>query len=70
VNREALAPYNSYGEPDFVTRGYYVDRTFQCACCGTEETWRATQQKWWYEVAKGGGLFDGEVLHDLPKKTS
>jgi hypothetical protein len=53
VNREALAPNNSYGEPDFVTRGFYVDQPFQCACCGAEETWRATQQKWWYEVAKG-----------------
>jgi len=53
VNREALAPSNSYGEPDFVTRGYYVDHTFHCPRCDVVETWRATQQKWWYEVAKG-----------------
>ncbi|QDT54701.1 hypothetical protein Pan44_27360 [Caulifigura coniformis] len=53
VKREALAPSNSYGEPDFVTRGYYVDQTFQCPRCEVVETWRATQQKWWYEVAKG-----------------
>jgi hypothetical protein len=53
VNRDALAPYNSYGEPDFVTRGYYIDQTFQCVRCDVAETWRATQQKWWYEVAKG-----------------
>jgi hypothetical protein len=52
-NPEKLAPYNSYGEPVFVTRGYYSDIPFQCQGCGVKEVWRATQQKWWYEVAKG-----------------
>lgn len=53
VNRAALAPHGSYGEPDFVTRGHYVDLPFTCADCGKAEVWAATQQKWWYEVAKG-----------------
>src|SRR5262245_11509640 len=53
VNETALAPYNSYGAPDFVTRGYYLDRPFRCVDCGEEEVWTGTQQKWWYEVAKG-----------------
>lgn len=53
VNAENLAPYNSYGVPDFVERGYYVDKDFQCQGCGREEVWTARQQKWWYEVAKG-----------------
>jgi len=53
VNEEDLAPYRSYGAPDFVRRGYYLDRGFRCAGCGSEETWTAEQQKWWYEVAKG-----------------
>jgi Probable zinc-ribbon domain len=53
VNEEALAPYSSYGAPDFVRRGYYVDRPFRCAGCGVGEIWTGTQQKWWYEVAKG-----------------
>jgi hypothetical protein len=53
VNVAALAPYNSYGEPDFVRRGYYEDRPFICAECHTPQVWRAWQQKWWYEVAKG-----------------
>jgi hypothetical protein len=53
VNAELLAPNNSYGAPDFVTRGYYVDRNFCCIDCGKEEVWTGTQQKWWYEVAKG-----------------
>jgi hypothetical protein len=53
VNRELLAPSNSYGEPAFARRGYYVDTPFRCATCGVEQVWTATQQKWWYEVAKG-----------------
>ena len=53
VNAELLAPNNSYGAPDFVQRGYYVDRPFRCVDCGKEEVWTGTQQKWWYEVAKG-----------------
>ena len=53
VNETLLAPNNSYGAPDFVCRGYYVDRPFRCVDCGKEEVWTGTQQKWWYEVAKG-----------------
>jgi len=53
VNEELLAPNNSYGAPDFVRRGYYVDRPFRCIDCGKDEVWTGTQQKWWYEVAKG-----------------
>lgn len=52
-NPENLAPSNSYGVPDFVQRGYYLDILFHCASCQAQEVWRATQQKWWYEVAKG-----------------
>ena len=53
VNESLLRETNSYGIPDFVERGYYKDRFFKCKDCGKEETWRATQQKWWYEIAKG-----------------
>ncbi|HEX2933685.1 MAG TPA: zinc-ribbon domain containing protein [Candidatus Binatia bacterium] len=53
VNEGLLASNNSYGAPDFVRRGYYVDRPFRCADCGKEEVWTGTQQTWWYEVAKG-----------------
>ena len=52
-NPDRLAYYNSYGVPPFVARGYYVDAAFQCAVCKKQEVWRATQQKWWYEVAGG-----------------
>ena len=53
VNEALLAPNNSYGAPDFVRRGFYVDRPFRCIDCGKAEVWTGTQQKWWYEVAKG-----------------
>jgi hypothetical protein len=52
-NPALLAPYNSYGVPSFVERGYYQDSAFACAHCHVEQVWRAAQQKWWYEVAKG-----------------
>jgi hypothetical protein len=50
----ALAPDGSYDAPSFVERGYYLDQPFTCVDCGKAEVWTATQQKWWYEVAKGG----------------
>jgi Probable zinc-ribbon domain len=53
VNEQLLAPNNSYGAPDFVRRGYYTDIPFRCVDCGKEEIWTGTQQKWWYEIAKG-----------------
>ena len=53
VKLDALAPNNSISQPDFVTRGYYVDRPFACQACGVQQIWTAAQQKWWYEVAKG-----------------
>ena len=54
VNPENLAPDNSYGTPDFVKRGFYLDMPFSCKSCGAAEVWTETQQKWWYESAKGG----------------
>jgi hypothetical protein len=53
VNEDSLAPYKSYGAPDYVMHGYYQDFPFRCQDCGKEEIWTAAQQKWWYEVAKG-----------------
>lgn len=53
VNPANLRPTNSYGTPDFVKRGFYVDTAFTCKGCGAIQTWTATQQKWWYESAKG-----------------
>ena len=52
-NPALFAKYNSYGEPAFATRGYYEDTPFRCVDCGKDEVWTATQQKWWFELAKG-----------------
>src|SRR5690242_7707819 len=49
VNPVALAPSNSYSPLPL----FYVDKPFTCRDCGKAEVWRATQQKWWYEIAKG-----------------
>jgi hypothetical protein len=62
-NPDNLAPFNSYGMPDFVQRGYYVDVIFRCASCQKQEVWRATQQKWWYEVAKGNVASLAKLCH-------
>jgi hypothetical protein len=68
VNVSALAPNNSYGTPDFVQRGYYVDRAFRCKTCGKEEVWTATRQKWWYEVAKGFVYSTATLCHACRRK--
>lgn len=56
VNPARLVPNYNYSsdEPEFLKRGYYVDKSFACRDCGQAEIWTATQQKWWYESAKGG----------------
>ncbi len=49
ANWDELAHNNTYGPlPHF-----YVDLSFRCAGCGSDELWTAKQQKWWYEIAKG-----------------
>ncbi|WP_395505924.1 zinc-ribbon domain containing protein [Ectopseudomonas hydrolytica] len=53
VDRSNLAPYNSYGDPIFVRRGWYEDQAFTCHDCGVQQTWTAAQQKWWYEGCEG-----------------
>ena len=40
----------------YLKAGWYRDYPFNCIGCGKLELWTATQQKWWYEVAKGGKL--------------
>jgi len=33
--------------------GYYLDQPFTCRQCGAQEIWKAKDQKWYYEEAKG-----------------
>ncbi len=56
VDVARLQPNNSYGQPDFVWRGFYRDIAFRCIDCGAESVWTAERQRWWYEVA-GGSLY-------------
>jgi len=44
-----LRHINTYGAlPE-----YYIDRPFICRSCGARQIWRADDQKWYYEEAKG-----------------
>jgi hypothetical protein len=44
-----LSHINTYGAlPEF-----YLDRPFTCRDCGRREIWRARDQKWYFEEAKG-----------------
>jgi len=46
---DKLSHINTYGAlPE-----YYIDRPFTCRRCGKREIWRARDQKWYYEEAKG-----------------
>ena len=49
ANHAALSHINTYGPLPY----FYADKPFTCRDCGVEEVWRATQQKWYYEVVKG-----------------
>jgi hypothetical protein len=40
----------------YLKSGWYRDYPFHCVDCHKLEVWTAAQQKWWYEVAKGGKL--------------
>jgi len=44
-----LQHINTYGAlPE-----HYIDKPFKCRDCGKEEIWRAADQKWYFEQAKG-----------------
>lgn len=46
---DKLDHINTYGSlPE-----YYIDKPFICKQCGKREIWRARDQKWYYEEAKG-----------------
>ncbi len=63
ANVEQQAPNNSYSPPL-----YYVDKPFRCVDCGKEEVWTASQQKWYYEVAKGSIYGTAIRCHACRKK--
>lgn len=49
ADHSKLGHINTYGSlPDF-----YIDRPFVCRHCGKPEIWKARDQKWYYEEARG-----------------
>jgi hypothetical protein len=57
---EKLSHINTYGTlPDF-----YIDQPFVCRHCGKREIWRARDQKWYYEEAKGHVDARAVACHD------
>ena len=63
---EQLAHINTYGTlPQF-----YLDRPFVGRQCGKPEIWKARDQKWYYEIAKGHTDAKAVECHDcrLAKK--
>jgi Probable zinc-ribbon domain len=70
VDPAALAPYGSYSPPEFVERGYYVDKPFVCEACGQPQLWTAARQKWWYEVAKGDALSTAKHCRACQKRVT
>jgi hypothetical protein len=48
ANLKAQAPNSSYA----VAKLYYVDEPFDWVDCGKHAVWTASQQQWYFEVAK------------------
>jgi len=58
-----LGHINTYGAlPEF-----YIDRPFTCRICGKEEIWKAADQKWYYEEARGHIDAQAVECHDCRK---
>ena len=59
-----LGHINTYGAlPEF-----YIDRAFICRQCGKREIWKARDQKWYYEEAKGHIDAIAVECHDCRKQ--
>jgi hypothetical protein len=41
-------------------RLYYRDRPFQCRDCGAESVWKAQEQRFWFETARGSIYADAK----------
>ena len=58
-----LSHINTYcGLPEF-----YLDQPFTCRKCGKREIWRAKDQKWYFEEAKGHIDARAVECHDCRK---
>ena len=63
ADQSRLDHINTYGSlPE-----YYIDQPFTCRRCGKREIWRAADQKWYYEEAKGHMDARAVECHDCRK---
>jgi len=60
---ELQNPQGTWSQPLF-----YRDITFHCKDCRKHEMWSATQQRWYYEIAKGSLLFQATRCRACRKK--
>lgn len=49
ADHKKLSHINTYGG----LPAFYIDKPFVCRSCGKREIWKAKDQKWYYEEAKG-----------------
>lgn len=63
ANHGKLLHVNTYGD----LPGFYIDRPFVCRKCGKTEIWKARDQKWYYEEAKGHTDARAVECHDCRK---
>ena len=64
ADHSKLSHINTYGSlPDF-----YLDQPFTCRKCGRREIWKAKDQKWYYEEAKGHIDAVAVECHDCRKE--
>ena len=64
ADRSKQVPNGLYDPPPL----WYVDKDFVCVDCGSEETWTAEQQKWYYEEATGTLYASAIRCHDYRMK--
>jgi hypothetical protein len=63
ADHSKLTHINTYGSlPEF-----YLDQPFICRKCGKREIWKAKNQKWYYEEAKGHIDARAVKCHDCRK---
>lgn len=58
-----LSHINTYG----ILPEFYLDRPFVCRQCGKREIWKAADQKWYFEEAKGHIHAVAVECHDCRK---
>jgi len=59
-------PVGPYGS----RKSFYVDVHFTCCDCGSNEVWKAEDQKWFYEVARGSLYKTAVRCRDCRQKRS